>query len=163
MIIFKQLRELLLLAVTSQVSSQISYSLFDLELDPVESTNVYGDVSYSAIQSELQDRLDYFIHNVSVSQMLASIPNDFSVHIAAGGEVPFLGDYQNPPEIPTIPANPPAPSSPSIVFILMDDVGYNDVGFQTGNSTWLDFSTPNMDGLAEHGIRLTNHYTGYAH
>jgi arylsulfatase A-like enzyme len=51
--------------------------------------------------------------------------------------------------------------APTIVFVLMDDVGWNDVGFhQEAPSTWLDFATPNMDALVAKGVRLTSHYTG---
>jgi arylsulfatase A-like enzyme len=44
----------------------------------------------------------------------------------------------------------------------MDDVGWNDVGFnnEEEGSTWLKDATPNMDALAAKGIRLANHYTG---
>lgn len=75
--------------------------------------------------------------------------------------MPFSGDYANPPIKPTISATP-RPLAPNLVFVLMDDVGWNDVGFnnEEEGSTWLKDATPNMDALAAKGIRLANHYTG---
>jgi len=80
----------------------------------------------------------------------------------ARGLVPFIGDYANPPTRPTVTPAAALPfDAPTIVYVLMDDVGWNDVGFhQEAPSTWLDFATPNMDALVAKGVRLTSHYTG---
>lgn len=47
----------------------------------------------------------------------------------------------------------PAKSPPNIVFILVDDVGWNDVGYHGS-----EISTPNIDALAESGIKLERSY-----
>ncbi|XP_072030889.1 arylsulfatase B-like [Amphiura filiformis] len=44
--------------------------------------------------------------------------------------------------------------SPHIVFILADDLGWNDVGFHEGS----EIKTPFMDELASSGVRLDNYY-----
>ncbi len=46
-----------------------------------------------------------------------------------------------------------APRNPNIVLILIDDMGWGDIGY---NST--DIRSPNLDKLAETGIRFTHHY-----
>ena len=45
---------------------------------------------------------------------------------------------------------------PNIVYILTDDLGYGDVGCYGQKK----IETPNIDELAENGIRFTQHYSG---
>jgi len=47
-----------------------------------------------------------------------------------------------------------APNKPNILFIVGDDMGYGDVGFQGCK----DIPTPNLDALAASGVRFTNGY-----
>lgn len=49
-----------------------------------------------------------------------------------------------------------APRSPNIIFIMADDLGYGDLGCY-GNDR---VETPNIDRLADEGVRLTEHYSG---
>jgi arylsulfatase A-like enzyme len=51
-------------------------------------------------------------------------------------------------------ADTPAGSRPNVVFILIDDLGWRDVG--CNGSTF--YQTPHIDRLAAHGIRFTNAY-----
>ena len=50
-------------------------------------------------------------------------------------------------------ANPNKPTQPNILFILSDDQGYHDVGYQGS-----EILTPNIDQLAEEGVKLENYY-----
>ena len=45
-------------------------------------------------------------------------------------------------------------SKPNVVLIIMDDLGYGDIGSYGGR----DARTPNLDRLAREGVRLTNAY-----
>ena len=47
-----------------------------------------------------------------------------------------------------------AADRPNIVYILADDLGWKDVGFHGGA-----IRTPNLDGLAQTGVRLESFYT----
>nr|WP_231604654.1 sulfatase-like hydrolase/transferase [Crateriforma conspicua] len=49
------------------------------------------------------------------------------------------------------------PTSPSIVLIVADDLGYNDLGCLGGQ-----IISPNLDRLAAEGIRLTNFYVAWS-
>jgi len=52
--------------------------------------------------------------------------------------------------------NPDAGKKPNIIFIIGDDLGYNDLGCY-GQKI---IETPNIDALAQSGIRFTNYYSG---
>lgn len=68
-----------------------------------------------------------------------------------------------PPESPSSPESPTSPGSespvlssptrPNIVFILVDDMGWSDVGAYGG-----EIETPNLDRLAMDGVRFTSFY-----
>ena len=44
---------------------------------------------------------------------------------------------------------------PNFLLIVTDDMGYTDLGAFGG----VDIPTPNLDGLARNGVRLTNFHT----
>ena len=48
-------------------------------------------------------------------------------------------------------------SQPHIIFILADDLGYNDVSYN-GKHHGSAIKTPNIDVLAAEGVTLTNYY-----
>ncbi|HKX60601.1 MAG TPA: sulfatase-like hydrolase/transferase, partial [Verrucomicrobiae bacterium] len=50
-------------------------------------------------------------------------------------------------------AEPRAPAPPNILVILADDMGFADAGCYGG-----EIATPNLDGLAAHGVRFSQFY-----
>ena len=54
------------------------------------------------------------------------------------------------------PTNPRTARRPNIVFFLADDLGYGDISCFGQRR----FSTPNIDKLADNGIRFSRHYSG---
>ncbi|KAK7089140.1 arylsulfatase B-like [Littorina saxatilis] len=48
----------------------------------------------------------------------------------------------------------PARKKPNILFVLMDDMGWGDVGFRDSQ-----FHTPTIDGMYSQGVRFNNSYT----
>lgn len=55
-----------------------------------------------------------------------------------------------------IPLSGQIPSSPNIIYILMDDLGYGDLGCYGQEK----IETPNIDNLRHNGMRFTQHYSG---
>jgi arylsulfatase A len=51
-------------------------------------------------------------------------------------------------------AQPAGPNRPNVILIIMDDVGYGDIGSYGAP----DIKTPNIDSLAKAGTRLTDFY-----
>ncbi|HRX54724.1 MAG TPA: sulfatase-like hydrolase/transferase, partial [Verrucomicrobiales bacterium] len=49
-----------------------------------------------------------------------------------------------------------AAERPNLVYILLDDAGFGDLGCYGQEK----FATPNMDRLAAEGMRFTQHYSG---
>lgn len=56
------------------------------------------------------------------------------------------------------PAKTKDTNRPNIIYILADDLGYGDVSCYGQEK----FSTPNIDALAAHGMKFTEHYCGSA-
>ncbi len=52
--------------------------------------------------------------------------------------------------------HPPDERPPNIIYIMADDLGYGDLGSYGQQQ----IQTPNLDRLAEEGIRFTDHYAG---
>ena len=50
-----------------------------------------------------------------------------------------------------------AAKKPNVVYIMVDDLGYGDLG-SYGQKV---IQTPNLDRMAEQGMRFTDHYAGH--
>ena len=57
------------------------------------------------------------------------------------------------PSMVTLQANGAAAQRPNVVFFLVDDMGYSDLGCYGG-----EIATPNLDALAAGGLRFTQFY-----
>ncbi|HEX2801911.1 MAG TPA: sulfatase-like hydrolase/transferase, partial [Phenylobacterium sp.] len=61
---------------------------------------------------------------------------------------------------------PEAPPSgerpPNVVFILVDDLGYNDITFNGGGIANGAVPTPNIDSIGHEGVDFVNGYAGNA-
>ena len=53
--------------------------------------------------------------------------------------------------------SPVGKNSPNLIIILADDLGYADVGFNGCQ----DIPTPNIDAIANNGVKFTNGYVTY--
>ena len=57
---------------------------------------------------------------------------------------------------------PQGPRPPNIVFILADDLGYNDITFRGGGVARGAVPTPNIDSIGRQGVDFLNGYCGNA-
>ncbi len=69
--------------------------------------------------------------------------------------IPMIGILLTSPEIYGSEGNN-RPQKPNIIFIMVDDMGYGDLGCYGQK----EIKTPNIDNLASEGIRFTNFYSG---
>ncbi|MDP1627705.1 sulfatase-like hydrolase/transferase [Parvibaculum sp.] len=63
---------------------------------------------------------------------------------------------------PAEAAMPAAERAPNIVFILVDDLGFNDLSFSGGGLGGGTVQTPNIDSLGREGVIFANGYAGNA-
>ena len=56
----------------------------------------------------------------------------------------------------SLPLLAPAADRPNLIYILLDDAGYGDIGCYGQQK----FATPNIDRLAAEGMKFTDHYSG---
>ncbi|HWA64141.1 MAG TPA: sulfatase-like hydrolase/transferase [Caulobacteraceae bacterium] len=63
---------------------------------------------------------------------------------------------------PANPAAPPEARAPNIVFILADDLGFNDISLNGGGVAGGAVPTPNIDSIARDGVTFANGYAGNA-
>ena len=85
--------------------------------------------------------------------------------------VPDIRKALNPiqPNVPTNwstgPATASVPTSerpPNIIFILADDMGFNDISLYNGGAADGSLQTPNIDAIAQDGVTFTNGYAANA-
>lgn len=73
-----------------------------------------------------------------------------SVMLGAG----FLAwDWSSQNQVENDPAAPNPRRPPHIIFIMTDDLGFNDIGYHNP-----DMHTPTLDKLAADGVKLENYY-----
>jgi len=132
--------------------------LFDLDVDPNELNNLYSLPQYQSIISSLSDRVKYWETQLLSPQSPPSTDLAPKAWKTCGGICPWLQDD------PTFkPVNDSQiyhyNNAPNIVFVFVDDWGWNDVGWR---STYLSWTTPTIDSLASEGVKLDNYYTHYS-
>jgi hypothetical protein len=56
------------------------------------------------------------------------------------------------------PGAPPGQRPPNVLFILADDMGYNDITFHGGGVARGAVPTPNIDSIGHQGVDFLNGY-----
>jgi arylsulfatase A-like enzyme len=126
--------------------------MFDISSDPQESVNVLFEDEYTSIKADIMSLVSFKLADV-VAPDEPDGTNQKSTWKKAGGVVPWIDD-DSCREIEQI-YNADY-TGPNIVFVLVDDWGYNDIGYR---SSYLSWTTPTIDRLAREGIKLENYHT----
>ena len=66
------------------------------------------------------------------------------------------------PEGPATASQPPAQRPPNIVFILADDMGFNDISLYNGGAADGSVMTPHIDAIAREGVVFADGYAANA-
>ena len=146
----QRLMFLIICALLSVISD--GQSLFNLTSDPYETDNLVNEPNYDSdeIVSFMEERAAIWMQ-----QYVAPADNDADTTVwsSAGGVVPWLTSDFEPLDIEQKYFHEQAPH---IVFVLIDDWGWNDLG---SRSTYLNWATPTIDSLVTEGVLLSNYYT----
>jgi hypothetical protein len=126
--------------------------LFD-KVDGTEVTNVYGTAHYSAIQTSLLSLAETWSEKYTDATYVDEDTFNTMYKDDMTNLLPWLPDETL--EHPIDATRYTADSQPNIVFVLVDDWGHNDPGYQS--SVWPTL-TPNINRMAAEGVILTNYY-----
>ena len=163
----------MLVFITTNSASSSSNYLYNLDDDPYESTNVIDKSSYSSIVTKMTKLHESFASSVVKPTEISQSTRDAG-WTKCGGVCSFMdkgagkvkkSEKTNDKETNKrrqlrhkSSSSSSSSSFPNIVFVLVDDWGYNDVGYR---SSYLSWTTPTIDKLASEGIKLENYYTSY--
>lgn len=146
----------LLFAITAAVyyfaNPNPTTQLYNLSSDPTESINLSNEANYQAQISDFVFQTEQWLPLVHKGESPAG-GNSSAVWTARGG----LGPWIPSSFVPTVVQQKYSlKNAPNLVFVLIDDWGYNDFGLR---STYLNWTTSAIDNLANEGILLENYVT----
>ena len=129
--------------------------MFDLFLDPTESESTHSDSSYDDVKTYMESRIpSYWMAGMNQPDITDN-PGEDTVK-GYWDKCRNICSWIENKEERAIDLKYIHKSAPNIVFVLVDDWGYNDVGFRSDSMSW---TTPNIDKLAKEGIKLNNYFT----
>ena len=124
--------------------------LYDLLTDRYESNDVINDEKYVHDIDNLQNKLKSWVNEV-VAPWVPVLTSQSDVWANNNGLTPWIS---SPKEKYSYDVSYKSDKSPNIVFVMVDDWGYNDFGRR---STYLSWTTPTIDSLSYNGINLENY------
>ncbi len=130
--------------------------------DPLQGSTISIDPDYSGILFLKNISADFVRNNYLSNITVGSSPavEDDNIFISETGEETLIKLF--PGNGNKSYADTPKPNNgPNIIYILLDDLGYGDLGnfwqnLRTGNKK---MATPQLDKMANEGAMLTHHYT----
>eukprot|EP01035_Chromulina_nebulosa_P019145 gene19145-24984_t len=140
------------LSESLKVSSSSSVYLYDLSSDPYESNNLASSSDYTDALSTFTERTEYWLDKAVITDF-----PDTTIRSPTWEKIGGIGPWLTSDFVPrTIEQKYSYENAPNIVFVLVDDWGFNDLG---SSSTYMSWTTPTIDKLQSEGILLENYYT----
>jgi arylsulfatase A-like enzyme len=138
--------------VGKAVEAGVNAFMYNLVTDPTESSNLYDKPAYADGQTYFEARMGYY-KDLVVAPSLPVSDDMYTTWKKNGGLTPWV---ETKLKSGPIGKKYSYSDAPHIVFMLVDDWGWNDVGYHSTSMAW---TTPNIDALAADGIKLENHYS----
>jgi arylsulfatase A-like enzyme len=133
---------------------------FDIIIDPTESEDVVADDDYQGklqiIRSTLDGWADLLADEDSSGTKYFSDNSTKTLFAEMGGIYPYTEVDYTPTTIDVKYTSLVSTGSPHIIFVLVDDWGYNDVSYHTN---YMLFTTPNIEKLATDGVIIEHYYS----
>jgi arylsulfatase A-like enzyme len=131
-------------------------AVYDLNTDPTELFNLVED------EPSLVHSNDKLLQSLQKKNILGEMDlPDYTMATEAwgllGGTTPWINiSISEKTAKPIVDEIYSYSAAPNIVFFLVDDWGMNDIGY---HSTYMNWTTPNIDSAIRQGITLDNYFT----
>lgn len=135
------------------LNTSTMFAIYDIRVDPYESNNLYNVSEYMDQYFDLFEERRLYWTNKTINDTSPDSTMKNKGFGICGYVCPWLSSDFVPR---TIEQRYSYKDAPNIVFVLIDDWGYNDFGKK---STYMSWATPTIDRLADEGITLNNYYT----
>jgi arylsulfatase A-like enzyme len=142
-------------AVVQRASAQ-NYYLYDSSVDPNDEFNLYDSDDHADVVTHMAAAAEELAASMSVPFVLG--PDESALNEAvdwADGKASWLNEM-DPRENVTQLYN--HSQAPNIVMLVVDDWGWNSIGYQ---SNFMNWTTPYIDAISGSGIRLSEYHTHY--
>jgi Sulfatase len=129
--------------------------MFDLMVDPTEEESTHGDTQYDDVKTYMESRIPSYWMGQLMAPDVSDSPGESAVH-NYWNDCHYVCPWVENTASIEVPLTFRHKKAPNVVFILVDDWGYNDVGYRSSYNSW---ATPTVDRLAREGIILNNYFT----
>ena len=140
-------------------SSKTTAMLYNLDTDPYEETNIIDDASSEDLVTHCTDVQNIYA-NLVLEPVIPTATGMYETFDANGGVTPWLPVDTTTTSSVTNKVDKKIlyqyTDAPHIVFVLVADWGWNDVGWRSNYMSW---TTPHIDALAAEGVKLDNNYS----
>jgi arylsulfatase A-like enzyme len=140
-------------AQTPPTDGSVPVALYDLTTDEYEKYDISDDADYADDLDAFREQAVELAEKYYVEPIYANYAALQDTWDEAGGVGPWMESSTTPV---VVEQKYFAENPPHIVFVLVDDWGWNDLG---SRSTYMDWATPHIDQLVKDGVSLENYYT----